>query len=192
LSNYKFRKEHKDRDIADIQRQISDRFLSTDENGNVYLEGNLITGDGSIYVGSETSSNKLENSDGELTFNETVIVDNSVGLGPHAERHAFNGVDPLSTIIRTTRLVLSDSPYTVLSVDKAIFCDTDSGDIEVNLPAGVDGTNYKISNCGESGNDVILTPSGTEKIWRQGEGEAVQFSDGSNLDLCFETTEGWM
>ena len=57
-------------------------------------------------------------------------------------------------VVNTTRITEADSPYTALVTDHHIFCDTDGGDITVNLPAGIDGTQYIIYNTGSSGNTL--------------------------------------
>ncbi len=91
-------------------------------------------------------------------------------------------------IVKTTRIDSGDSPYTALASDHAIFADTDGGAITINLPAGVDGTEYKIKNCGTSGNDVTVDGDG---------GETVDFdltqtvSDGEAIQTIFESTEEW-
>ena len=35
----------------------------------------------------------------------------------------------------------------------------DGGAIEIDLPAGVEGTHYKLINCGSSGNDLTVNPA---------------------------------
>jgi hypothetical protein len=92
-------------------------------------------------------------------------------------------------IVKTTRLINTDSPYTVLSSDYEIFCDTDAGAITVNLPAGVDGTKYRITNTGSSGNDVTVAPNGAELL--TGTNASRTLSDRSVIILTYETTEGW-
>lgn len=94
-------------------------------------------------------------------------------------------------IANTTRITSAASPYTVLASDDIIIVDTDGGAVAVDLPAGVDGTHYKVANVGSSGNDVTLDPNGTEQIWGQGAGVAVTLIDGDIIDLNFEPTEGW-
>jgi len=89
----------------------------------------------------------------------------------------------------TTRLTSGDSPYDVLYTDHEIFCDTDGGAITVNLPAGIDGTNLRIINCGSSGNDVTVTPDGSELL--KGANSSQTISDGSTLIITYEATEGW-
>jgi len=91
----------------------------------------------------------------------------------------------------TTRILESDSPYTVLAADEVLFCDTDGGAIEIDLPAGVDGAYIKCINCGSSGNDLTVDPNGTEQIFGGGAGVVSTLADGEILDLHFETTEGW-
>lgn len=89
----------------------------------------------------------------------------------------------------TTRLVAGDSPYTVLATDHGIFCDTNGGAITVLLPAGVDGKAYYIINCGSSGNNVTLTPDGTELLYGFAASETM--FDTEVFDIHYETTEGW-
>ncbi|MGD9211479.1 MAG: hypothetical protein PVI90_11910 [Desulfobacteraceae bacterium] len=89
----------------------------------------------------------------------------------------------------TKRVAASDSPYTVVLNDEAIFCDTDAGPITVNLPAGKNGLEYRIINCGSSGNDVTITPDGSEYI--DGAGASKTLADGLAATLCYEPTEGW-
>ena len=94
----------------------------------------------------------------------------------------------ITRTLTTTRLTVAASPYTVLATDAVIFADTDGGAIVVNLPAGIDGTYYKIVNCGTSSHDVTLNANGAETI----AGDAAQtLYDGEVLDLHFEPTEGW-
>jgi hypothetical protein len=107
--------------------------------------------------------------------------------------HSFTG-GALQTgagrIVNTTRVTAG--PYAVLATDHALFCDTDGGAFEIDLPAGVDGTEYKISNTGTSGNDLTVDPNGTEQINHSGAGTAVTLVDGESLTLVYETTEGWI
>lgn len=69
-----------------------------------------------------------------------------------------------SLIVAVTRIINTDSPYTVLATDQVIFADTDAGVITVNLPAGTPGVWYKIINCGSSDNNVTVAPNGSETI----------------------------
>lgn len=92
-------------------------------------------------------------------------------------------------IQNTTRITDSDSPYTVLVTDNIIFCDTDGGAITVNLPAGVDGTNYRIINCGTSGNVLTISPNGSENLI--GSNSSITLDDSETIILNYETTEGW-
>lgn len=93
------------------------------------------------------------------------------------------------TILSTTkRITDTDSPYTVLATDEIIFCDTDADVIQVNLPAGVEGTHYKIINCGSFGNNVTVSPNGTEKIFSS---TSYILSDGNSIWIHYNATEGW-
>lgn len=92
-------------------------------------------------------------------------------------------------IKKTTRITNADSPYTILSTDHEIFCDTDSGTITLNLPAGIDGTNYRIINCGSSSNNITINPNGAELL--EGDNSSVDIVDAETYIITYETTEGW-
>ena len=95
---------------------------------------------------------------------------------------------PISNNFATTTRVTT-TPYNATATDHILFVDTDGGAITVNLPAGIEGKNYKVINCGSSGNDVTLDPNGTEEIWGGGAGVAFALIDGDNLDIHYN--EGW-
>ena len=91
-------------------------------------------------------------------------------------------------INNVTHIDDGDSPYTALSSDEVVFCDTDGGAITVNLPAGVEGTHYKIINCGTSGSDITVDANSAELVY----GELTQtLRDGDVLDLNFSAVQGW-
>ena len=90
-------------------------------------------------------------------------------------------------IFVTTRVAAS--PYNVLAADHVIFVDTDGGAITVNLPAGIEGTNYRVINSGTSGNAVVLTPNGAEQLFK--DAAATNLYDGEVADIVYNTTEGW-
>ena len=89
-------------------------------------------------------------------------------------------------IVNTTRIT---SNTTLNNTHHNIFCDTDSGSFTVTLPAGVDGTYYRIINTGSSGNTITLTPNGSEKLL--GINSSILLLDGNILIIVFETTEHW-
>lgn len=91
----------------------------------------------------------------------------------------------------STRITPTNSPYTVLKTDFALFVDTDSGAVTVNLLAGTEGMHYKIINCGSSGNDVTVDPNGSEEISGGGAGVATVLTDGDKINIHYEKTEGW-
>ena len=83
----------------------------------------------------------------------------------------------------------TDSPYTVLGSDHEIFVDTDTAAVTVNLPAGVAGTNYRIINCGTSGNDMTIAPNGLENL--TGANASRTASDGTVIILTYNASKGW-
>lgn len=87
------------------------------------------------------------------------------------------------------RITSANSPYDVQVSDENIFVDTDDGPIILNLPAGVDGEQHKITNTGSSNNDVTLNPNGIELLNGFNAGESIK--DSETFDLGFDSTEGW-
>ncbi len=92
-------------------------------------------------------------------------------------------------IDNTTRI--TTSPYNILSTDLVIFVNTDGGNITANLPAGIEGTRYKIINSGTSGNTLTVDPNGTEQIFGGGAGVSTNLSDGQSIDVHYNATDGW-
>jgi hypothetical protein len=92
-------------------------------------------------------------------------------------------------IVNTTRITDAESPYTVLESDHHIFCDTDGGDITVNLPVGIDGTQYIIYNTGSAGNTLTMSPDGAELLF--GDNSDYDIHDDADEQITNETTEGW-
>lgn len=89
-------------------------------------------------------------------------------------------------IQNTTR---KTTTYTIVANDENVFCDTDGGAFTATLPAGVDGTHYKVMNCGTSAELLTVAPDGSELLI--GENSNFTLNDGEALDLVYETTEGW-
>jgi hypothetical protein len=84
---------------------------------------------------------------------------------------------------------LTDASYTVLPADDVIFVDTDGGDITIDLPDGVGGKKYKIINTGSSSNTAEINPNGSETLF--GDNTNFDIYDGENIDIHYNSTEGW-
>lgn len=93
--------------------------------------------------------------------------------------------DRLVPVNRITGVTTLDDTYDV------VFADTDGGAFTVNLPAGVEGTHYKIINCGSSGNDLTVDPNGAEQLYGAGAGVASTLADGEVINIHFQSVEGW-
>ena len=68
---------------------------------------------------------------------------------------------------------------------------TDGGSFSFTLPAGVSGTEYQITNTGRSGNQLTVSPNGTEQIFRSGAGTSITLSDGEGITIHYEATDDW-
>lgn len=81
------------------------------------------------------------------------------------------------------------SSYTVKDSDHAIFADTDSGVISTSLPAGIEGTEYELNNTGSSGNDLTVTPNGSELLF--GSASSFALIDSEGITIKYNSIEGW-
>lgn len=114
-------------------------------------------------------------------FTLVILISDVIGLQSALDSKATKG------FVATKRI--TTGPYDALAVDECIYADTDGGAITVNLPAGINGKMYRIVNCGSSGNDVTVSPDGSEEI--AGAAASVTLIDGEVLRIVFEPTENW-
>lgn len=163
--------------------------LTTDINAGLWLErsinatanyGIVLDGDG---LGSDISWG--DGQDAKMYYDGTDLIIDSALVGTGAVKTTAG------RIINTTRLTSGDSPYTVLVTDHIIICDTDGGAIEIDLTAGVEGKEYRVSNVGSSGNDVTVDPNGTEQIFSGGAGVAFVMTDTEGITINYNAIEGW-
>jgi hypothetical protein len=87
-------------------------------------------------------------------------------------------------IRNTTRYTTTQ---TIPVTDDRVFCNTDSGAWVATLPAGVDGQEFRILNCGI--NNLTLTPDGAELLF--GENSNFTLLPGDVEIITYEPTEGW-
>jgi hypothetical protein len=120
--------------------------------------------------------------DDAFTEDYLSIIENIVNIA--------NEVDLKNDIIKTTVLItFADTPYTPRATDEEIFIDTDDGPIDITLPVGIDGTNYRMINVGSSLNDATLIPALTDNLFGVNANERI--ADSEVLIMTFEETEGW-
>lgn len=161
---FKFSKISDDPEIQQIQREIQDNFISQDKDGNVELKGNLTCVD--------------LHADGESVY----IGDFKLSAPKQSKYLKTSG----ARVKATTRITDSDSPYNLQPDTYKLFCNTDSGDITVNLTKGVTGREVTFYNTGTG--DVTLVPNGTEEI--DGSNSNYVFGQGV-VTLTYEEQEGW-
>lgn len=114
-------------------------------------------------------------SDSRFTWDKLIGVLETVGGRIHSE----------------TRIINTDSPYTLLTTDNVIFADTDGGNITINIPAGISGTCYEWYNVGSSGNTLTVDPNGTETLLGGGAGVSATFEDEEGAITKYNSTNGW-
>lgn len=87
----------------------------------------------------------------------------------------------------TTTRTTSDSTLNPSNFHQ--FVNTDSGNVEVTLPAGEQGLQFRIVNTGTSGYTLTVTPNGSENLI--GSNTSFDLSDGESLIIFYDTTDGW-
>jgi len=128
----------------------------------------VIDTNGNVGINDTSPSTRLS-VDGDCSITETVIT----------------GGSRIHKITRETVITI-----TLDDTDEIVIVDTDSGTITVNLPAGTNGQHYRISNSGISGNDVIISPDGLQKLF--GANADFLLHDGETIDIYFQNTEHWL
>jgi len=127
----------------------------------------------------------------DVSEDEWYITDNSGNQNIKFVR-STGGLILAGTLQTGAGRISNTSRYTttqnVLATDENIFCNTDGGSWTLTLLAGVEGTYYKIINCGSSGNTLTIDGNGTEKVMNELTQET---SDGDVIDLVYNATEGW-
>lgn len=129
--------------------------------------------DGTIPV---VDGGKLVSDVSNLSWDLVLKVLSVVGIVKTEGRRKKN-VSPLS------------SPYNIQAGDEDVFCDTTLGDITVNLPAGTNGEQHKIINCGTGGNKAYVVPNGSELLY--GLNTSEYLADSENIEIGYNTTHGW-
>jgi len=135
------------------------------------------TGVNDMHIGNSTT-----NPDFNVQGSGTATFDGDVDILGELETQG-------GRIVNTTNIDNTDSPYPVSSKDHEIFVDTDTAAVALNLPAGLDGTKYRIINCGSSGNDVTVTPDRGELLTGATSSETI--SDGEVMIITYNATQGW-
>lgn len=103
----------------------------------------------------------------------------------NGDRLMFNGTNWVSISSKnrnTTTATIDSSAYNWLG-------NTDSGAFTYTLPAGTDGTQYRIVNTGTSGNNLTIAPNGSDDLL--GANSSFVLADGEALEIVFDTTDGW-
>jgi len=73
--------------------------------------------------------------------------------------------------------------------DYDVACNTDGGAWTLSLPAGVEGTYYRITNTGTSSNNLTITPNGVENLI--GVNSSFILADNETLIIIYDATDGW-
>lgn len=147
--------------------------IQIDSNGNIII--NEFGNDNNVRVEGDTDENLLFVDGGN----------DRVGIGvnnPLTKFHINGGVTD-----KTTRVTAVS--YDVIISDKIIYGNTNSNEVAINLQAGTEGRSLRIVNTGNSGNDVVINPNGSENLI--GANSSIRLSDGEVLIINYNATDGW-
>ena len=95
----------------------------------------------------------------------------------------------IKTLIPNTGSERVTGATTLDNTHGTVYVDTDSAAVTITLPAGASWVRYRIINVGSSGNNVTITPDGSELLL--GVNSNFILLDGDVLIIEFEPTEGW-
>lgn len=169
-------------------------FQNRASNGVVQIRANTATaGSGGERIIAIFEDDAVTIGNGTAGVDYTLTFDGETNDGIitwKEDEDQFDIEDKLETssgrIVNVTRIT---GNTTLNATHHNVFADTDGGDITVTLPAGVNGTYYRIVNTGTSGNEVSIEPDGAEDLL--GENLAFAIEDQESLIIVFETTEHW-
>lgn len=154
----------------------------TDNAGaDLVLAGGKSTGDatpGSVVVKTSTpgaSGSTPQSLGTRLVIDDTTADFQSTNLATHSGR-----------IVGVTRIT---GDTTLDAGHHHVFANSDGGDVAVDLPAGVSGTEYRIVNTGGSANLVSVSPDGAELLF--GANASFTLNDNESLILVYDATDGW-
>lgn len=146
--------------------------------------GHYATFLGTYSIVGTTASGSSGSVYGAYEFLGELYISDRLGIGttsPQAQLHTTKG-----RIVKVDRYTTT----TTLDADNhQVFGDTDGGVFTINLPAGVEGTYYRIVNTGSSGNNLTISPNGLELLL--GVNASFNLADGESLIIVYHPTEGW-
>ena len=188
-------------------------FISTDivrmvlaNQSSDYVEFGLSSAN-NIYMKAEGGSNLWLQADAAINITASNDVDDYISITTVLQVPTISTVGTCNLDINSTgtyvkvKNVLNSEKGRVVSALRAtsnitlnttydnVFADTDGGAFTITLPAGVNGTKYRIINCGSSGYDVTIAPTGAEKI--TGANASISLPDSDIIILVYQSTEGW-
>lgn len=146
-------------------------YVYASENWSLTNRGTIIQFDGTP-TGSATRQEWMRLENGYLGIG---------GVSPQAQLHTTKG-----RIVKVDRYT---STQTLDADNHQVFGDTDGGAFTINLPAGIEGTYYRIVNTGSSANNLTITPNGLELLL--GVNASFNLADGESLIIVYHPTEGW-
>ena len=170
-SKIKFTKQHpRDLDIQSMQREIEDKAVALDKDGNIILDRDIhcrsiyVEGD-SLYIGG-IKVNLPISSDNTgywkyVRANKEIQFTNEANPEDHATNHESGGKDEV-----TLNIVAKTAAYTVTASDDIIICGAGNETFTIDLPIPVSRKVYFIKNMGAGRITVDANATGNTTIDR--------------------------
>jgi hypothetical protein len=167
-----------DEDDTALYFDGSDFIIDTDEH-SLTVTSSGASGQSSIVSGLVVNDGSGGAAQDDFRV-ETTSVSNAFVVDASADTVNTN----TGRIMKTSRYTTTQ---TLSAQDHIVFCDT-SADWTLTLPAGVEGTEYHITNCGVGGFTLTIDADGTETI----NGDLTQeIEDEESIHIIYNVTEKW-
>ena len=168
-SKIKFTKQHpRDLDIQSMQREIEDKAVALDKDGNIILDRDIhcrsiyVEGD-SLYIGGIKVNLPISSDNAGywkyVRANKEIQFTNEANPEDHATNHESGGKDEV-----TLNIVAKTAAYTVTASDDIIICGGGNETFTIDLPIPVSGKIYFIKNMGTGRITVDANTTGNTTI----------------------------
>ena len=153
-------------------------------DGDITATGTLTSTDGTTGQSLITSGLIVNNDNGSTSTDDFRAATTSVSTAFVVDASADTVNTNTGRIVKTNRLT---SNTALTAQYDQVFCNTDGGIFIVTLPAGVNGTRYRIINTGS--NNLTITPAEGESLL--GSASSFTLATDEALTIVYESTEGW-
>ena len=159
-------------------------YVPTQNYQQAETRGTVTNGNLLVCSGDEPVTHTIRAGDLQSTTNLFEVKDNTDTV-----QTKIDSDFALHTAGRYKKTTRTTTTYQILITDSVIFSNTDSGAYTDTLPVGVEEQTLKIINSGTSGNNLTVSPNGSELLL--GANSGFTLLDGETLVLTYNSTDGW-